>query len=75
MSNSISDFMIHVDENLTLDERYKLEDIVRGDSCVISAAFPQHTSHLMMVAYDNECTHAKEILDHVRDAGMHATML
>jgi len=75
MSYALSDFMVHVDESLDVDERSKLEDIVRGDGCVISAAFPQRTPHLMMVVYDSECTHAKDILGHVRDTGLHATML
>ncbi|GAO35687.1 hypothetical protein SCT_1078 [Sulfuricella sp. T08] len=75
MSYALSDFMVHVDESLDVDERMKLEDIVRGDGCVISAAFPQRTPHLMMVVYDSECTHAKDILDHVRDTGFQATWL
>jgi len=75
MGYALSDFMVHVDESLDVDERSKLVDIVRGDGCVISAAFPQSAPHLMMVLYDSECTHAKDILDHVRDTGLHATML
>ena len=75
MGYALSDFMVHVDESLDADERSKLVDIVRDDGCVISAAFPQSTPHLMMVLYDCECTHAQEILGHVRDTGLHATML
>lgn len=75
MSDALSDFMVHVDESLGVDERSKLEDVVRSDDCVISAAFPQHTPHLMMVVYDCECEHAQDILGHVRDTGLHATML
>jgi len=75
MSYALSDFMVHVDESLDVDERRKLEEIVRGDSCVTSAAFPQRTPHLMMVVYDCECTHAQDILGHVCDTGLHATML
>ncbi len=75
MSESISDFMVHVNENLTAEQLRQLEACVHDDQCVISAAFPQSTPHLMMVVYDNECTHAKDILGHVREQGVRAIML
>jgi hypothetical protein len=75
MSEAISDFMVHVDESLSAQELRHLEECVHDDQCVISAGFSKHAPHLMTVVYDCECTHAKGILDHVRDTGMHATML
>ncbi len=75
MSEAISDFMVHIDEHLNQQESRQLVNHVRSDNCVISAAFPERTPHLMMVVYDSECTHARDILSHVREAGVHATML
>ncbi|PIV87479.1 MAG: hypothetical protein COW48_11170 [Hydrogenophilales bacterium CG17_big_fil_post_rev_8_21_14_2_50_63_12] len=75
MSDAISDFMVHVGESLSAEQIRKMEARVRDHHCVISAAFPQRTPHLMMVVYDSECTHAKDILGHVRASGAHATML
>lgn len=75
MSDAISDFMVHVEEPLSSVGSRQLEDCVREDHCVISAAMQKNTPHLMMVVYDCECTHAREILGHVRDTGLHATML
>lgn len=75
MSESISDFMLHVGENLSVEAHRRLEDYVHDDACVISAGFSKHADHLMTVVYDCECTHAKDILDHVRETGAHATML
>lgn len=75
MSDAISDFMVHVEENLSANQLRSLEDDVREKPCVIGAAFPAHAPHLMMVVYDSECAHAKDILDHVRTTGVHATML
>jgi len=75
MSDAISDFMVHVEEKLSSVGIRQLEDCVREDNCVISAAMQRNTPHLMMVVYDSECTHAREILGHVRDTGLHATML
>jgi hypothetical protein len=75
MSDAISDFMVHVEEHLSEERIRLLEDCVRDDICVISAAMQKNTPHLMMVVYDSECTHARDILGHVRDTGLHATML
>jgi len=75
MSESISDFMVHVDGGLSAEEHRHLEECVHDDECVISAGFSHHAPHLMTVVYDCECTHAKDILDQVRGRGIHATML
>lgn len=75
MSEAISDFMVHVNESLNTEEIHRLEDNVRDHFGVISADAPERTPHLMMVLYDCECTHATDILDHVRSSGLHASML
>jgi hypothetical protein len=75
MSNAISDFMVHIEEHLSPEQRHSLEASLRGDSCVISAAIQPNTPHLMMVVYDSECTQARRILGAVRDQGWHASML
>ena len=75
MSNAISDFMVHIEEQLSTEQRNNLEASLRDNSCVISAAIPPNTPHLMMVVYDSECTQAKHILGAVRDKGLHASML
>ncbi len=75
MSEAISDFMVHFDETLNPQQRRQLEDSVRRDDGVISASVPSHTPHLMMVVYDSERTHARDILSHVRHAGLRASML
>jgi hypothetical protein len=75
MLNAISDFMIHVDESLDKQAREAVEDHVRAHACVISAAIPPQTPHLMLVVYDSDCSSAGQILGHVRDRGLHSTML
>jgi hypothetical protein len=75
MSNAISDFMVHIEEHLSAEQRRSLEASLRGDNCVISAAIPPNTPHLMLVVYDSECTQARHILGAVRDQGLHASLL
>ncbi len=40
MTTAISDFMVHVDEQLNAEKFRQLEDYVRDDICVISAVAP-----------------------------------
>jgi hypothetical protein len=75
MSEFISDFMVHVGDGLSAEDHRHLEEHVHDDPCVISAGFSQHAPQLMTVVYDCECTHALDILGHVRDSGVRATML
>jgi len=75
MSNAISDFMVHIEEHLSAEQKSDLEARLRGDNCVISAAILPNTPHLMMVVYDSECTQARQILGAVRNQGLHASML
>jgi len=75
MINAISDFMIHVDESLDKQARETVENHVRSHACVISAAIPPRTPHLMLVVYDSDCASAGQILGHVCDRGLHAVML
>jgi hypothetical protein len=75
MSDAISDFMVHINDDLYPAERSLLEADLRRASCVVSAHIPDGMPHLMMVVYDSECTHAREILGQVRNMGVHATML
>lgn len=75
MSNAISDFMVHINDDLYTGERRFLEDCVRGEDCIVSAYIPDRTPHLMMVVYDSECRKAREILGQVRKFGLNVSML
>lgn len=75
MTNTISDFMVHVQKSMDMKERETVEDHVRAHACVISASIPPQTPHLMLVVYDSDCASAGQILSHVRDQGLDAIML
>lgn len=75
MEISIADVLIHIDEALSKEALAKLEDVVRTDECVISASVPAGKMHLMLVAYNPECTNGKKILLKVKDQGVHAELV
>jgi hypothetical protein len=72
MNISISDFIIHIDESLTTEEMLDLTDTVREHECVISAGSPSRAPHMMLVAYNPDCTHSSDILSQVTRRGFHA---
>ncbi|MDR3390490.1 MAG: hypothetical protein P4L77_02040 [Sulfuriferula sp.] len=72
---SIADFIIHVDESLTREQLDRLQNAVRENTCVVSAATGDRTPHLMLIAYNPDCANAREILDGVTSQGLRATAL
>lgn len=72
MNISIADFMVHVDRELLSDRMRELEDSIRADQCVLSACVSKRDPHLMLVAYDPDCTSAAHILGHFSEQGVHA---
>lgn len=72
MRISIADIIIHIDESLPRGQVDKIEDAIRQNTCVISASAHDKTPHLMLVAYNPDCTTSKEVLDSVTKQGVHA---
>jgi len=75
MDIPISDVVIHIDETLSRDELTKLENTVREDECVISASVPAGREHMMLVAYNPDCTSATDLLSRVTRQGIHAELV
>ncbi|MBA3034248.1 MAG: ATP-binding protein [Gammaproteobacteria bacterium] len=75
MEFSIADVLVHIDESLSKEALVKLGEAVRTDECVISAGVPSGNMHLMLVAYNPECTSGKNILLKVKDTGVHAELV
>ena len=75
MDIPIADVMIHIDETLPRDALTKLENTVREDECVISASVPAGKEHMMLVAYNPDCTTATDILARVSKQGIHAELV
>ena len=75
MEFSIADVLVHIDESLSKEALVKLGEAVRTDECVISAGVPSGNMHLMLVAYNPECTNGKNILLKVKDSGVHAELV
>ncbi len=68
----INDVVLHVNENLNLQSRRDLEDHMRAMDGVIAPRFNDRKPHLMIVAYDPDRLHARDLLDEVHRQGYHA---
>ena len=75
MLTSIANVMFHLDRNLGPTEKVVLEDCVREDPCVISAHVSQSAPHLMLVAYDPDCTSMHAIHQNLTERGVDAQLV
>lgn len=73
--NQSSDIVIHVNEELDSQHIVTLSDKVQKITGVESAFFKKRRPHLMIVAYNSTKTKAQNVLQGVRDTGMHAQLV
>lgn len=71
MNISIADMVVHIDQSLPQKQRDEIEAAVRQKACVVSASIHDKTPHLMLVAFNPDCVTSMEILDCVRENGVH----
>ena len=69
------DIVIHIDENLNDDGIHSLERELSDQQGVFCACVPEKTRHLMVVDYDTSSVQPSQILDLVRNRGLHAEMV
>ncbi|MHB1245752.1 MAG: hypothetical protein ACYCY1_01770 [Sulfuriferula sp.] len=75
MLTSIASVMFHVDRKLGPTEKDVIEDCVREDPCVISAHVSQSAPHLMLVAYNPDCTSMHAIHQNLAERGVDAQLV
>ncbi len=69
------DIIIHVDENIDHDHREALTDKVRGVSGVVAVRLDDAKPHLMIVEYDPDAIKAIDVLNCVKEDGVHAELV
>ncbi|MGD8207960.1 MAG: ATP-binding protein [Thiohalocapsa sp.] len=75
MNISLSDVLIHIDENLAADRRQEVEARLRGIDGVVSVKNPDDRPHLTIVEYVAEKINAQGLLAMVRGEGVHAELI
>ncbi len=75
MHNHRSDILIHIDESLDDNHIHSLEKSLSFANGVYSACVNDKARHLMLVDYDPESVHATDILQRVKQTGLHAELV
>ena len=59
--------VVHVDDELTNDQRTELVDHLKGCNGVEDAHFTPGRHHLMLIDYDRDQLHSKDVLGFVKE--------
>ena len=75
MYNHRSDILIHIGESLDDDHIHNLEKQISFEQGIYSACINERARHLMLVDYDPESVQATDILQQVKQTGLHAELI
>lgn len=66
------DFLVHIEETLDESELEVIEDSIRDGNAVAAASHQANNPHIIQVVYDSNMIHANDIVQAIRDHGVHA---
>jgi len=69
------DFLVHIDETLDEAALQAIEDSIRDGKAVAAASHQASNPHIIQVVYDSNLTQAKDIVQAIRNHGVHAQAL
>ena len=75
MSESLVDVTIHVDEGINEDQQNTIIEVLRDCNGVVAIGHQHKSFHLFIVEYDPELVNSKELLDVVKEQGVHAELV
>jgi len=69
------DITLHIDENLSAEQRETIEESLRALDGIISVHASEKTPHLIIVGYNPDKMDHHRILKRVTDQGAHAEVI
>jgi len=75
MDINLVDITVHIDENLSPEQRIDINDSIRALDGVVSVHGSSKTSHLTIVQYDPDVMDSQKILKRITDQGAHAELI
>ena len=75
MDTKMVDITLHINEEVSHELREEMQDILRQMEGVMVAVSQDSKPHLMMVGYDPDMASSMDILNCVRDKGIHAQLI
>ena len=75
MNIQLADVTLHIDKNLSSEQRGTIEESLRALDGVVSIHNPDKTPHLTLVEYDPDIITSRKILERVTNQGAHAELV
>jgi len=75
MGINLVDLTLHIDENLSAEQRVTIEESLRALEGVVSVHNSDKTPHLTIIEYDPAVMDSQRILKRVTDQGAHAELV
>lgn len=74
-NTALNKVVIHINESVDTAALDHLEHGIRLEHGIVSAGHQPKQSHLVVVTYDSEVTHALDVLHLIQKRGLHAQLL
>jgi hypothetical protein len=71
----MADVVIHINESVAHERRVEIADAIRNHAGVMGVAHHDEKPHLLIVEYDPDQVHAKNLLQVALDQGVHAQLV
>ena len=71
----MADVVIHINESVDHDRRVEIADAIRAHTGVMGVAHHDEKPHLLIVEFDPDQVHAKDLLQVALDEGVHAQLV
>ena len=71
----MADVVIHISETVDHDRRTAIADTIRDHTGVMAVAHHDEKPHLLIVEYNPDAVHAKDLLQVALDQGVHAQLV
>lgn len=71
----MADVVIHINESVDHDRRTEIADMIRNHKGVMGVAHHDEKPHLLIVEFNPDEVHAKELLQVALDQGVHAQLV
>ena len=75
MNSFNANVVIHIDEELSDEKIQSLEHELAGVPGIVSSCVHERTRHLWVVDYDPRETHSAEVLNRIKNTGLHAELI
>ena len=75
MTDKMVDVTLHIDENITHEDRENIRDSLLDLDGVLAAACHDEKPHLIIVEYNPDIIHSTEFLKVTQDRGLHAELV